>query len=852
MGLLFLNALKGLKNHKLQMISIIALLFLSTGIYSIMNISLDRIEDRYYTYLEEQNVEDFSFVANIDYEKEFNQEKVLNYLNNELKDISDDDKQIVYLYSSCFSNKSEYCNEYLYYRVNQIFEENGIIKKISEEKFNLLTEKYDFEFEIQSSKILKEENTTIKVFAYNKDKKINIPYLVEGDFPSNDDEITILKGYAKKNNLVIGDTYKIGDKTYHIVGFAYASDYIYPMLSINVPMFDEAKNNIIFTTFKEYENINGVEENVYAGKFNEKTDPRNRMEIVIEEDEDGNLIPKTNNPATTLFIDEQDIITRDMNTIFRSIRIDTMQMELESNRVFADYFLYLLLAISIIIIIIINKKRIEDERLQIGVLKSLGYKRFPIAISYLVYPIIGSLIGGLLGYFTGYFFNNYFAQLYLSYFNIVLADNVFNLTYLLQCVLIPMISLSILTFLVSLLMLRKKPLELLREGSDLKVNFLTKITNFITKKMKFEKRFKYSLASRSISKLLIVSITAFATGLLITLTLIGSTLFNSVMDESFKDLNFNYMVSYTSLESDESEDDLLLQITTNVVRVEDKNNKPKDELKEDYTLTLNGIDSNLKHMKITDKDGNDLLKQLTDKTIIINENIKKILNVDIGDYIVISINDEEESYEVVGSVNTYLGFTCYTKRDKLSEVLGFEDSIYNLKYTNDTKYENVSKLEKEEADKIGMIFSFEDLKENIYSTMEVYNISIYIVIFFAAIMVLVIIAVIANIIVEENKKTISLMKVMGYKDKKISKIILNIYTPFVIIFYLLSVPCMIKLLEKIVDVVAKDIDMTIPITVNIYQVIIGLLALLIGYFIAINMSKKTLNKVPLSIALKRE
>ena len=136
--------------------------------------------------------------------------------------------------------------------------------------------------------------------------------------------------------------------------------------------------------------------------------------------------------------------------------------------------------------------------------------------------------------------------------------------------------------------------------------------------------------------------------------------------------------------------------------------------------------------------------------------------------------------------------------------------------------------------------------------MDVYNSSLYVVIAFAAVMALIIITVIANIIVEENKKTISLMKVMGYKNKEVSRIVLNIYTPFIIISYLLSIPVMKKILESIIKVIANDIDMTIPININIYQIIIGLVSLLVAYFIAIAISKKTLNKIPLSIALKRE
>ena len=135
--------------------------------------------------------------------------------------------------------------------------------------------------------------------------------------------------------------------------------------------------------------------------------------------------------------------------------------------------------------------------------------------------------------------------------------------------------------------------------------------------------------------------------------------------------------------------------------------------------------------------------------------------------------------------------------------------------------------------------------------MDRFNGSIYIVIGFASVMTLIIISVIANIVVEENKKTISLMKVIGYKNKRISSIVLNIYTPFIIISYLISIPVMKKILRAIVNALG-DIKVTIPIELSPSLAFLGLIGLLVAYYIAVGLSKRVLNKIPLAIALKRE
>ena len=148
--------------------------------------------------------------------------------------------------------------------------------------------------------------------------------------------------------------------------------------------------------------------------------------------------------------------------------------------------------------------------------------------------------------------------------------------------------------------------------------------------------------------------------------------------------------------------------------------------------------------------------------------------------------------------------------------------------------------------------NLEDLKENIEVQMDRFNGSVYIVILFASVMALIIIMVIANIVVEENKKTISLMKVLGYENKRISKVILNIYTPFIIVAYLLSIPVMIRILKAIMKALMGDTEMVIPIEADPFTLGCGLIGLLVAYYLALAFSKRVLNKIPLAIALKRE
>jgi putative ABC transport system permease protein len=146
----------------------------------------------------------------------------------------------------------------------------------------------------------------------------------------------------------------------------------------------------------------------------------------------------------------------------------------------------------------------------------------------------------------------------------------------------------------------------------------------------------------------------------------------------------------------------------------------------------------------------------------------------------------------------------------------------------------------------------EDLKKNIELAVQMANYSIYIVVFFSGAMALVIISIVSNIVIDENKKHISLMKVMGYKEKEIKSVVLNIYTPFVIIAYLLSIPAMKAILRWIISLVAKDLDFSVPIVLSWQGALIGFAVIMVSYFLALQLSRRSLSKVPLAEALKRE
>ena len=154
MRLLFINALKGLRRKKVQMLCIIFMVMLSTGIYSAMNLALDCLEDRYYNYLETQNVEYLSVHPNIDYKKDISNELIDEVLS---KDITDDERQILYIYKQALKmdleSKDNPLNTVAFpYQLNNVFNKYNALEELEIKKMDSLKDKYKYDYELDLSK----------------------------------------------------------------------------------------------------------------------------------------------------------------------------------------------------------------------------------------------------------------------------------------------------------------------------------------------------------------------------------------------------------------------------------------------------------------------------------------------------------------------------------------------------------------------------------------------------------------------------------------------------------------------------------------------------------------------------
>ncbi len=83
------------------------------------------------------------------------------------------------------------------------------------------------------------------------------------------------------------------------------------------------------------------------------------------------------------------------------------------------------LGMVVAILYLTLKRVIEQERMEIGMIKAFGYTNFEILKHYLVYGLLTSLFGGILGCIMGYTMSNSLLTLYLEYYVVPIAGSTF-------------------------------------------------------------------------------------------------------------------------------------------------------------------------------------------------------------------------------------------------------------------------------------------------------------------------------------------------------------------------------------------------------------------------------------------
>lgn len=420
-------------------------------------------------------------------------------------------------------------------------------------------------------------------------------------------------------------------------------------------------------------------------------------------------------------------------------------------------------------------RMVEEERIQIGTLKALGYSKIAIALKYLLYALLATLGGSITGALVGLRVLPYviITAYKIMYIGLPSPVTPFNTYYAGLATILAVLTVGIATFLACYKELHAKPAQLMRPEAPKsgkrvlleRIPFLWNRLNFTWKAtvrnlLRYKKRF---------------FMTIFGIGGCMALLLVGFGLKDSIF------------VIYSRQFSEIMLYDATVSVDKNISEQERKALKEAIDtddritfstMVEDETVDIayNGITKSVsmyvpssveefeKIVKFRNRVGHEKY-ELQDDGIILTEQIANKMSVGVGDLITIKEGEREAKAKITAITENYLTHYLYMSPALYRSLFG-QEPVYNEYFLllpdagEETELEVGNRL-------LGMsgttgifyVSYYKDLLTNILVSL---NIVVYVLIIAAGALAFVVLYNLNNININERRRELATIKVLGF------------------------------------------------------------------------------------------
>lgn len=688
------------------------------------------------------------------------------------------------------------------------------------------------------------KNITLRVVSYLGQKKENIIneiYMVEGNYftKNGERECIVEEQFYKAHNLSIGDSLKISvngtEYSLKIIGVGKTPEYVYPIKNEEQLIVDNDKFGIIFceeTLMNEMFNMNGNINQIIMKFKNEA----NNEELKVKIDE---------------YLKEYGIIESVLlKDLLSNSMLESEFTELES---LGLSFPIAVLIIAMAIMYIIISRIIKNQRNQIGIMKAIGFKNSKILLSYLYYCISVAIIGSIIGVLLGCVFAKYLVDIENAFFNLPLVAISPDISTVFIAF-ISTIGLCILAGIISTKNIFKiLPSEAMRVKNDI-----------VGKKIMLEKckglwsRFSFvtKMVFRNISRNKVrVILTCLGMIFATSLVLVGFGMSDSI----------NYLISQQDTQVIKY--DLKVDMTSNVEssfldtiknikgvkNVEGLFEGPVVVSKDDQEkgVILRILEKNQELSPIINKKNEKI--DVPSDGIVIPKTLAEDLDLVENDKIYIDIYypvTKKIECKVGKIVEQYIGFNIFCDEEYISELLnadvGFNSIVIKLD-SQDNSNSIISQIKT--IDKVKLVETKEDIINSYKKITDTMNVMIMFCFVMALILALAVIYNITSINMAERISDITTLKLIGFKDRILSKIIIRENMIITIFGIVIGLPLGYLFTNYMMSMVNME-SFSLPTYVNIISYIFtAIIVFVFTYLINLFFNRK-ISKIEVSQQLK--
>lgn len=770
------------------MLSVGAIIFLSSFIYTTMFYAISGIEQPTLDYLEEYSQEEFSvemsLVITPSERQRINEQ---GNIPDEVIGIFDLKRYDAGLYDDLMESRKKTFLEH--------FPETQLEKRYIKE----------FYFETHEG--------NHRALILRDSESINLSYIEEGKKPDSENEIALTSIYAKKNNLELGDKIEIQGKRYEICGFVLFPDYTFPMIGMSLNI-DTGKTVFLLGTDDTFDEMRGDRDIRIAGVF------------------DNNEIKDqyTEKFSEVSFISEKLDFVTEITLTENQVRSGAIFDELRIGKIFSLGFSIIIAVIAVFITSLLISKILNAQKGQIGLLKALGYRNGEIAFPYIVLIIFSALPALFAGYFVGTIVAQPMKYLYLDFFLLPSERISQSFSVFSTAVFVPLVSFAAISAAIIFKMLSKRPLELLHTHRKERVNRLTRLVGKVLGNVKSKTKYKYLYILGNTVKFLVFFVGIVMSAVLVFIGFMMGGMADRLTIESYKMVDYKYEayidVFNPPVETGEGKEKFL---------------RYPDVSFNGNTVTGVGLEPDNKLYNLFDSKGNNITGYIEDDAVV-SKSLSVKYSVSPGDDMRIMIDGREYTVNVKDVAIDYSDDRIFLNIKTLSAMV--------TNSSNENLYSGGYSLERPSENDYEVVIDKESIMEQAEAMQGFIRYAVALTVAVAIIIAVLILFVLASISVEDNYYNISLLKVMGYKSSEVSSMVLGSYLVYTIVSFIISVPVSLALLQGMVGFFATEYNLVFPMELNALHVLFAFLIILGVFFAGTLNGKRKISKIPLQEILK--
>mgnify|MGYP000895331490 FL=1 len=689
--------------------------------------------------------------------------------------------------------------------------DDKLIDRLEEENVTIYENFYKEEtVKVHNNEKLSEDDQSVIRFYINR-KDIDKVDVIEGRLAEDINEIAIDRMYAVNNNIKVGDTINAGGRILKVTGYVALSDYSCLFSDNSDTMFDSVKFGVGVVSESCFDMYDDTHIHyVYSWKYdNEPADD-------IEEKEMADDFMKviSNNAILINYIPG-----------YLNQAIHFTGDDIGSDRAMMIVLLYVVIVIMAFVFAVTTNNTIFKEANVIGTLRASGYTRGELLAHYILLPIIVTIIGALVGNILGYtVFKNIFVNAYYESYSLTTYTTLWNAEAFLLTTIVPFVIMVVINVLIIGYRLRLSPLKFLRK--DLAVRKKKKALRLPG--FKFFNRFRLRIIIQNMPNYITLFIGILFANILLIFGLMMSPLLahyqNEIQDKLIAQHQYVLKVP-VEVDNDEAEKYCAKTLSTIDGRL-----KSEDVL-------IYGAANNSRYIDINSN-------ELKPGEVYVSNGYAEKFRINKGDKITLKekYEDKEYTFTVKGMYDYPSSFAIFMSDDYFKDIFDKAEDYYSG-YLSSEKLDIDEKYVATEITLDDLTKVSRQLDRSMGTSFEL--VKIFAVVLFAVLMFL-----LTKLIVEKNSTSISMVKILGYSNREISRLYVTSTTIVVVISVIINIMLSVVIMNWLFRVFMEQMSGWISCYYAPY-VFVLMFVLNVGVYalISVFMMYK-IKKIPMDEALK--